>query len=51
VVFFMASNKYNKLAKPPTRALMRPKPLKKCFYLISTPSVLIAKKAKPKAVP
>jgi hypothetical protein len=50
-VFSMAPNKRNKLAKPLTRALTRPKLLKKRSHLISTPSILVAKKARPKAAP
>jgi hypothetical protein len=51
MVFFMASNKCKKLVKPLIYILTRPKPLKKHFYLILIPSVLIAKKVKPKAAP
>jgi len=52
VVFSMASNKRNKLAKLPTSALTRPsKLLKKRPHLISTPSVSAAKKARPRAAP
>jgi hypothetical protein len=51
VVFSIAPNKRNKLAKPPTRTLTRPKPLKKRSHLISTPSIPAAKKARPKAAP
>jgi len=53
VVFSMASNRRNKPAKlPPTRVLTRPsKILKKRSYLISTPSIPAAKKARPKAAP
>jgi len=52
VVFSMASNRRNKPAKLPTRALTRPsKTLKKRSYLISTPSIPVAKKVRPKAAP
>jgi hypothetical protein len=51
VVFSMAPNKRNKLAKPLTRALTRPKPSKKRSHLISTPSIPAAKKVRPKAAP
>ena len=51
MVFSMAPNKRNKPAKPLTRVLTRPKPLKKHSYLILTPSILAAKKAKPRAAP
>jgi len=47
----MASSKRNKLAKPPTRALTRPKPLKKRSHLILTPFIPVLKKAKSKAAP
>jgi len=49
----MASNKRNKLAKPlPTCALTHPsKTLKKRSYLILTPSISVAKKARPRAAP
>ena len=50
MVFSMASNRRNKPAKLPTRALTRPsKTSKKRSYSISTPFVLAAKKVK--AVP
>ena len=49
MVFSIAPNKCNKSAKLPTCALTRPKPLKKRFYLILTPSIPIAKKARPRA--
>jgi hypothetical protein len=51
VVFFIAPNKRNKLAKPLIYTLTRPKPLKKRSNLISTPSIPAAKKAKPRAAP
>jgi len=51
MVFSMAPNKRSKLAKPPTRAPTRPKPSKKRSYSISTPSILAAKKARPRAAP
>ena len=51
----MAFNKCNKLAKPLIRVLMRiltrPSKLKKYSHLILTPSIPIAKKARPRAVP
>ena len=48
----MAFNKRNKPAKLPTRALTHPsKTLKKHSYLTLTPSVLAAKKARPRAAP
>jgi len=49
----MASNKRNKLAKPPLmHALTHPsKILKKRSHLILTPSILAAKKARPRAAP
>jgi len=47
----MAPNKYNKPAELPTRVLTRPKPLKKCSYLISTPFIPVAKKTRPWAAP
>jgi hypothetical protein len=51
-VFSIASNRRNKLAKLPTRVLTRPfKTLKKRSNLIPTPSILVAKKARPRAVP
>ena len=51
-MFSMASNKCNKPAKLPTRALTRPsKTLKKRSHLISTPSAPAAKKARPRAAP
>jgi hypothetical protein len=50
-VFFMASNRYNKLVKLLIYALTHPKPSKKHSHLILTPSVPAAKKAKPKATP
>ena len=51
MVFSMAPNKRNKPAKPPTRALTRPKPSKKHSHLISTPSIPAPKKARPRAAP
>ena len=51
MVFSMASNKRNKPAKPLMRVLTRPKPLKKRPYLILTPSIPAAKKARPRAAP
>ena len=50
-MFSMASNRYNKLAKPRTRVLTRPKLLKKRSYLIATPSILLAKKVRPIVAP
>ena len=50
-MFFIAPNKHNKLAKPLTRALMCPKPLKKRSYLISTPFILAPKKIKLRVAP
>ena len=48
----MAYNKRNKLAKLLTRVLTRPsKILKKRSHLISTPSVPVAKKIRPRAAP
>jgi hypothetical protein len=49
VVFSMASNRRNKPAKLPTRALTRPS--KKRSHSISTPSVPAAKKTRPRAAP
>ena len=51
MVFSIAPNKRNKLAKPLTRALTRPKLLKKRPNLISTPSIPAAKKVRPRAAP
>ena len=51
MVFSIAPNKRNKLAKPLTRVLIRPKLLKKRFYLILTPSIPVAKKVRPKVAP
>jgi len=52
MVFSIASSKRNKLAKLPTRVLTRPsKALKKRSYLILTPSILAAKKARPRVAP
>jgi hypothetical protein len=47
----MAPNKRNKPAKPLTRILTRPKLLKKRSNLISTPSIPVAKKARPRLAP
>jgi len=47
----MAPSKRNKPAKPPTRALMCPKPSKKRSHLILIPFVPAPKKAKPRAAP
>jgi len=53
VVFSMAFNRHNKLAKLPlTHALIHPsKTLKKRSNLILTPSVPVANKARPRAAP
>ena len=51
MVFSMAFNKRNKLAKPLTRVLTRSKPLKKRSYLILTPFILVAKKARLRVAP
>ena len=50
-MFSMVPNKRNKPAKPLTRALTRPKPLKKRSYLILTPSIPVAKKVRPRVAP
>jgi len=44
MVFSMAPNKRNKLAKPLTRVLTRPKPSKKRSNLTLTPSILQLRK-------
>ena len=52
MVFSIAPNKRNKPAKLLTRALTRPSKIsKKRSNLIPTPSVLAAKKARPRAAP
>ena len=52
MVFSMASNRRNKLAKLPTCVLRRPsKILKKRSHLISTPFIPAVKKARPRAAP
>jgi hypothetical protein len=51
-VFSIVSNRRNKLAKLPTRALTRPsKQLKKRSNLILMPSILAPKKVRPRAAP
>ena len=53
MVFSITFNKRNKPAKPPPkRVLTRPsKTSKKRSYLISTPSIPVAKKVRPRAAP